>query len=98
MKQELWLALSVLVVCLSAACLGAVFLGCGFVHRAPATPCQNMICEAVDFGGAVKVQICAGPADLQRIHSEARQLRALKAMKQSPPGDPAASSREPRGK
>lgn len=56
----------------------AYLASCGFVHRTPASPCENMICEAVDFGGAVKIQVCAGPADLQRIQSEARQLRSLK--------------------
>jgi len=72
------LVLSCIVI---AVLLGCDLAGCALAHRAPATPCAGMICEAVDFGGAVKVQVCAGPADLQRIHAEARQLRALKAEK-----------------
>lgn len=67
--------------------------GCALVHRAPAKPVENMICEAVDFGDAVRIQICAGPADMQRIRLEAQQLRRLKARQggtsQSvPPGTP----------
>lgn len=93
MKDELRFAFAVLAVCVGAACLGAVSLGCGFMHRAPANPVENMICEAVDFGGAVRIQICAGPADMQRIRLEAQQLRRLKARQggtsQSvPPGTP----------
>lgn len=91
MRHNLFFVLAVL-----AACVSAVFLGCALMHRAPATPCQNMICEAVDFGDAVRIQVCAGPADLQRIHSEARQLRALKARQGGnsqtvPPGTPGPS-------
>ena len=66
---------------------------CAVVHRAPVKPVEGMICEAVDFGGAVRIQICAGPADMQRIRLEAQELRTLKARhggtsQSVPPGTP----------